>query len=299
MRVANDVTVFRDGKVVSTLQDDEIQHDTLVHQIVGRKLEEALKRVQLHADAGAVLVEVAGLQVGPLRDATFSLKRGEIVGVAGLLGSGRSTLLQTLFGLRQHTGGSVTLEGQQLALDNPRQAMRHGIAFVPEDRLVEAAFTELDVRENLSIAVASQYYRRGWMARKAERKDAQQLIAELAVKVENIDSPFLSMSGGNQQKIIIGRWVRRNPKLLLLDEPTQGVDVGARAEIWRLARQLADDGAAVLTVSSDLEELARVSDRVLVLRDGRINAVVEGDELTEDNLNVMLLNQEATNVDAS
>jgi ribose transport system ATP-binding protein len=137
------------------------------------------------------------------------------------------------------------------------------------------------------------------MARKAERKDAQQLIAELAVKVENIDSPFLSMSGGNQQKIIIGRWVRRNPKLLLLDEPTQGVDVGARAEIWRLARQLADDGAAVLTVSSDLEELARVSDRVLVLRDGRINAVVEGDELTEDNLNLMLLNQEATNVDAS
>jgi ribose transport system ATP-binding protein len=244
-------------------------------------------------------VDVDGLRVGPLENATFSLKRGEIVGVAGLLGSGRSTLLQTLFGLRRPSGGSVRLAGEQLDLRSPRQAMRSGIGFVPEDRLVEAAFAGLDVRENLSIAVAPEFYRHGRMARKAERLAAERLIEELDVKVEGIDSPFLSMSGGNQQKIIIGRWIRRDPKLLLLDEPTQGVDVGARAEIWRLARQIADGGAAVLTVSSDLEELARVSDRVLVLREGRVADVLEGDELTEENLSVMVLNQEATHVDVS
>jgi ribose transport system ATP-binding protein len=172
--------------------------------------------------------------------------------------------------------------------------MRRGVALVPEDRLSEAAFTGLDVRENLSIAVARDFFRFGRMDRKREGAEAQRLIKDLDVKVQGIDSAFLSMSGGNQQKVIIGRWIRRDPLLLLLDEPTQGVDVGARAEIWRLARSVTARGAAVVAVSSDLEELALVSDRVLVLRDGKVTDVVGGAQLTEQNLNTILLDQEAS-----
>ncbi|MFI5706413.1 sugar ABC transporter ATP-binding protein [Kribbella sp. NPDC051620] len=297
-RVADDVTVLRDGNVVATLGSDEITHDALVGHILGRKLGGVLPR-PVKSEVGEPMLQVEELAVGPLRDVTFSLRRGEVVGLAGLLGSGRSTLLQSLFGLRPPRAGRVALLGRSLDLRSPRQAIGCGIAFVPENRLLEAAFTGLDVRENLSIAVASRYFRRGRMARQDECSDARQLIAELAVKVEDIDSPFLSMSGGNQQKIIIGRWIRREPQLLLLDEPSQGVDVGARAEIWRLARELANRGASVLVVSSDLEELAQVADRVLVLRDGRISASMAGPELGEENLNLMLLHQEAIDVDFS
>jgi ribose transport system ATP-binding protein len=216
------------------------------------------------------MLSVNNLNVGPLKDISFSVLPGEVVGVAGLLGSGRSTLLRTLFGDRQPDSGRIQLDGEELHLPNPHKAMSAGIGLIPEDRAGEAAFSMLNVEQNLLAASIPEFWKGFHMSRRRENQEAKRLVGVFGVKTKSESSSLSSLSGGNQQKVMIGRWLRRKPRLLLLDEPTQGVDVGARSDIYAIVRKAVEEGASVLLVVSDFEELAKVSDRVLVLREGRL-----------------------------
>ncbi len=283
VEVADHATVFRDGRTVATIERSTIDHGTLVELIVGRAV--ALERPAPAAIARRPLaLRVDGLAGGPVRDASLAIHNGEIVGLAGLLGSGRSSLLRMLFGLHRAEQGEISLDGETLRLRHPADAIGAGIVYIPEDRAGEAAFPGLTVSENIAIADLRSYWRRGRLDEAAERRDSRSLIARLQLKCASERATFSSLSGGNQQKGILARWLRRRPRILLLDEPTQGVDVGARAEIWKVIRAAVAEGAGALVASSDSEELAGVCDRVLILREGRIAAELSGADLTEERL---------------
>jgi ribose transport system ATP-binding protein len=275
---ADQVTVLRDGKLVADVDGKGLTHERLVQYIVGRSLEEALPQMP-EPQSGSPLLEVEHLSVGPIKDMSFNVLPGEVVGVAGLLGSGRSTLLRTLFGERQADQGEVRLNGEPVHLKSPRKAMAAGIGFIPEDRAGEAAFSALDVESNILAASIPEFWQRFHMARRNEDLEAKRLVVEFGIKTRSERALLSSLSGGNQQKVMIARWLRRKPRLLLLDEPTQGVDVGARSDIYAIIRQAVEQGASVLLVVSDFEELAAVSDRVLVMREGRLVGEVRGRNL--------------------
>jgi ribose transport system ATP-binding protein len=266
---ADHVTVLRDGKLVADVPGAGLTHDRLVHYIVGRSLDEALPQ-KPEALSSVPMLKVDNLCVGPLNDISFSVLPGEVVGIAGLLGSGRSTLLRTLFGDRQPLSGDIRLDDQKLHLRNPRRAMSSGIGLIPEDRAGEGAFSMLNVEQNLLAASIPEFWHNFHMSRRRENLEAKRLVEEFGVKTKSEVASLSSLSGGNQQKVMIGRWLRRQPRLLLLDEPTQGVDVGARSDIYAIIRKAVEHGASVLLVVSDFEELAKASDRVLVLREGRL-----------------------------
>jgi ribose transport system ATP-binding protein len=218
---------------------------------------------------------VRNLRGGPLHGVDLTVRKGEVLGIAGLLGSGRSELLRMLFGAYPVAGGEVTLDGADYRPATPQDAMKSGVAYVPEDRQAEALLHGESVRHNLSAGQERSYFRNFLFKHKLERSDSQQSISDFLIRVVSDTQPIETLSGGNQQKVVMARWLRRRPKVLLLDEPTQGVDVGARAEIYQLIRKATEQGTSVVLVVSEPEELAHASDRVAVLRGGRITTVIE------------------------
>jgi ribose transport system ATP-binding protein len=289
MKIADKATVFRDGQVVAQLDRGGFDADGLATAIMGRQMERLEHRPVVSAKNRPTMVSARRICGGPITEVDFELRQGEIVGLAGLLGSGRSSLLRMLFGAQPVEGGEVELEGRKVEFEQPHEAMAAGLAYVPEDRLSEAAFTDLSVGENMAIASCGRHFKGGVIRGGAERKEVRELMGRYQIKAPSEKVPLSTLSGGNQQKVILGRWMCRDPKVLLLDEPTQGIDVGARVEIWQLVRQAVEAGAAALVVSSDFEELPRVCDRVLVLNQGRIVGEITGDDLTEDNINGLAL----------
>lgn len=279
------LTVLKDGVEVAELSTADTDHDQLAELIAGRSLAgtRGSSHVRRASDGGPGL-SVQGLSGGGLKHASFTVDRGEIVGVAGLLGSGRSSLLRLLFGVTQRTGGTVTLSGRPLSPRKPIEAMRAGVAYVPEDRTSESVFSELSLVENLSIAGQERYWRRGLLRKRREMRDSLTLIDAFGIKCESPSASIAQLSGGNQQKAILARWIRREPSLLLLDEPTHGVDVGAREDIYSLVRQAAGQGTCVLVVSSDAEELELLCDRLLVLRDGVTVDSIGAEDLPDSHL---------------
>lgn len=284
VRIADRVTVLRDGRLAATVKD--FDHRSLVNLIMGREIAE-IEAAGRHDTDGALMLEVDSATVGPVRGASFTLREGEILGIAGILGSGRSTLLRAIFGAQRLESGTIKLREQELRFGHPAQAVEAGLAFIPEDRRREAAFEGLDVMENIFPANLKRFWRRGRLDVAAERRKAREVMGSFAVKAGSERAPFSSLSGGNQQKAILARWLCAYPQVILLDEPTQGVDFGARIEIWKLVRRAANAGASALVVSSDFEELASACDRVLVLREGVVVGVCQGDSLTENRLNDM------------
>jgi ribose transport system ATP-binding protein len=294
VQVADRATVMRDGEVVATLERDAITHGRLVELILGAAGAELAGR---HAGAAAGARPPAGrvvLRAPALgrEGASLELRAGEVVGVAGLLGSGRTALLRRLFGMGAGPPAQVEIDGRPARLRDCRAAMAAGVAYVPEDRTADAAFSDLSIAENLSVATLPTYTRRGRVRRREEQAGARRLMSSFFVRAASEDAPLSSLSGGNQQKVVLARWLQRDPRLLLLDEPTQGVDVGARAEIHALIRGAVDEGAAALLVSSDFGELVSICDRVLVVRAGRVIADVAGAGLREDALNAVVYGQE-------
>jgi ribose transport system ATP-binding protein len=283
LSITDRVTVLRDGRWVDTRVTQELTERDLVHMIVGRPLDDVFAVAEA-PETSETILRVEGLAGGPVKSASFAVRRGEIVGIAGLLGSGRTEMLQMMFGERKREEGSVWLGGDEIAQGSPAEAMALGIAYVPEDRDRDAVFPGLTVRENLSAADLWRYVSHGRIIHSREREAAVQSIARFAIRTPSDEQVISLLSGGNQQKVILGRWLRREPRLLLLDEPTQGVDVGARADFYRSVREAVDSGLGVVLVSSDLEELALVADRVVVVRDGRTVTEVFGNELTRDRL---------------
>jgi ribose transport system ATP-binding protein len=280
--VADNAILLRNGRLVDEVSPRSITRTDLIELIIGRAVED----VAPSGGAGgtSVVLEVDSLRAGSVGPVDLSLRAGEVVGVAGLVGSGRSSLLKALFGALPAESGEVRLDGTPLRLGSPRRAMRAGFAFVPESRAEDAAFHDLTLTENLSVSVLPQYFRGGRMRGRRERRDANELLGTYVIKAEAVDDTLESLSGGNQQKAIVARWLRREPRVVLLDEPTQGVDVGARAEIYGLIRRAVDAGSVALVASSDSEELAAICDRVLVLRRGRIVGEVRREDMTSNRI---------------
>ena len=278
MDVSDEITVFRDGRVVGNLVTAESDASDIVRLIAGKDLANGLAAALPAPEIRTVepALAVSGLAAGPLSGINLTLWPGEIVGVAGLLGSGRSSLLKAVYGALPRTAGAITVGGRALRNGGIGDALRAGLAMVPENRLADAALTSMTVRENMSVSVLRSFWR-GWMRHSTERRTAADLASRFQVKTAGVESPFMSLSGGNQQKVILARWLRREPSVLLLDEPTQGVDIGARAEIYGKVRESTAHGCAVLVASSDHEELAELCHRVVVLDQGRIVAELDGE----------------------
>ncbi len=284
--LADEATILRDGRNWATVRPSDITHDDLVTHMMGDAWESA-RQARDH-EIGTPVLEVTDVSAGATRNCTLTVRAGEVVGVAGLIGSGRSSLLKTLFGDLRLESGSVTIDGLPVRHGSPREAMDAGIAYVPEDRSTDAVFPGMSVRENLSIASLNRYWRRGVIDRRAERADGARLVKKYLIKAPRDSAPIGALSGGNQQKVVLARWLRRDPRVVLLDEPTQGVDVRARAEIYQLIADAARSGSAVIFASSDFEELVTVCDSIAVLRAGRLVAVVPADQLDAEKLNVLV-----------
>jgi ribose transport system ATP-binding protein len=286
VRIADRVTVLRDGRLAATLEAP-VTEERLVELIVGRALDRDTT-VRDTADEEDVVLSVKDLTGGPLHGVTFGLRRGEVLGVAGLLGSGRTKLLSALFGAYPIDHGTITLDGTEVRFATVDDAMDKGLAFVPEDRS-ESAFVGMSLRENLSAADVSKYWKGFRLRSGMEADDARASISQFSIKANSERQPFSTLSGGNQQKAIVARWLRRKPKVLLLDEPTQGVDIAARGEIYRLVRAAVAGGSSVIVVTSDFEELARVSDRVLILTHGRVSAVLRPPDVEVSRITQLVL----------
>jgi ribose transport system ATP-binding protein len=274
LSVADRVTVLRDGHKVDTVDAEGLSEADLIEMIVGRPLDRVFPSAPIDTYDDAVMT-IRGLRGGPLHGIDLTLRKGEVLGIAGLLGSGRSELLRMLFGAYPIDGGSVNLDGKDYAPSSPQAAMKAGVAYVPEDRQADALLCGESVRHNLTAGQERSYFRNFLYRHRLERNDAQRSIGDFLIRVVSDRQPVETLSGGNQQKVVMARWLRRRPKVLLLDEPTQGVDVGARAEIYQLIRRATEQGTSVVLVVSEPEELAHASDRVAVLRGGRITTVVE------------------------
>src|SRR3954452_11578651 len=255
LSVADRITVLRDGRKVATVEAKGLSEGDLIELIVGRPIDRAFPTAKAEATDDAALV-VRGLAGGPLHGIDLTLRRGEVLGIAGLLGSGRSELLRMLFGAYPIDAGSVLLDGADYRPATPDAAMKAGVAYVPEDRGADAVLIGCSVRHNLSAGQASDYFHRLVFHHRQERQDSARAISAFFIRVAGHQRPIETLPGGNQQKVVLARWLRQHPKVLLLDEPTQGVDVGARAEIYQLVRRATAAGTSVILVVSEPEELA-------------------------------------------
>jgi ribose transport system ATP-binding protein len=272
----------------------------LVAAMLGRDLQTVRREGQTsfhghgHA-ADHTLVTATGLQVGTkVRDASLSVRAGEIVGLAGLLGSGRTEVARTIFGADQPDAGTITMEGKTVKFREPIDAINLGVGFCSEDRKVEGIVPEMSVRENLTLAILPRLSRSGIVDEARQREIVDRFIARLGIKTSGPEQKIRELSGGNQQKVLLARWLCMDPKLLILDEPTRGIDVGGKADIQTLIRELADAGLGVLMISSELEEVIEGSDRVFVLRDGRTVADLPRAALSEIAVMTAMAQGEAT-----
>ncbi|WP_298740751.1 sugar ABC transporter ATP-binding protein [uncultured Microbacterium sp.] len=291
LAVCDDFTVYRDGRVAATLVAVSPTEDELIEHMAGRSVRALRPTGDVgHADRTPIL-SVSALRGGPVRGVDFTVHRGEILGLTGLVGSGRSSILKMLFGEHAPEGGAMMLDGRPFAPRDVGAAMDAGVALVPEDRVHEASFMDQSVAENLALATLAENWTRGFMPRSRERATAATLIADFGVKVAGPEALFSSMSGGNQQKVVMARWMQRHPKVLLLDEPTQGVDVMSRADLYASIRRAAADGCAVVVASSDLGEIHALCDRTLVLSRGKITDEVAAGALDIDGLTSLVLRE--------
>lgn len=281
--VADRVTIFRNGRTVAAHDAIAVSDDQIVTEMIGRQLDR-LYPVRTPTATDRTALDVKGLSSGRrLRDATFSLQEGEVLGVGGLQGHGQRELFQALFGAAA-AKGQISLWGRPTALSNPRQALigRDGIALVPEDRRGQGLLLSKSVRENLTLAVIRRFSKRGFLDKAREAALVREMVDFLRIKAETPEQPVGTLSGGNQQKVVFGKMLLTQARVLLLYDPTRGVDVGTKGEIFQLIRDLAAKGYAILFYSSDLPELVHVADRVLVLREGAIAATLSGDAITEE-----------------
>jgi ribose transport system ATP-binding protein len=276
------VTVLRDGKLVATTPTRELTEATLVGQIVGQSSLVTGTRPPLAP--APVRLEVRGLSSARLRDVGFSVDQGEVLGIAGLLGSGRSRIVRTIFGAEESAAGTVLIDGEEVTLRTPADAIEAGVALVPEDRRAQSAFAGLSVAANLTVGDVKPFVRFGSLSPRVERRDVLDLIDRYDVRPRTADKTFALLSGGNQQKVILARWIRLSPKVMLLDEPTQGIDIHAKEEILKLVDQLSAKGVATVFISSDHTEYRRICDRVIVLRGGSIAGELTGDAIAPDRI---------------
>jgi ribose transport system ATP-binding protein len=282
LELADRITVLRDGRYVGDLARSEATKDRIVQMMVGRELSNQYFPPKVDKSIGDAVLEVKDIVVpGTPRGVSFTLKSGEILGFAGLVGAGRTELMETVFGVVQPLGGTMMLQGKPYAPRRPRDAIESGVYLAPEDRKRHGLVLPMTVAQNTSLPNLQRYARFGFLDRATERKVATDEVARLRTKTPSIFQAVVNLSGGNQQKVVLGKWLAMNPKVLILDEPTRGIDVGAKAEIYRHMAELAAQGIAIIMVSSDMEEVLGMSDRVVVMHEKRIRGVLSRGEISQ------------------
>jgi ABC-type sugar transport system ATPase subunit len=282
LRIADRISVLRDGLQRGTVLKSEGSVDSIIQMMVGREL-----RRESFSDGrniGSPRLEVKGLTSANFRDVSFDVCQGEIVGVAGLVGAGRSEVARAIFGADSFDKGEILLEGKRVRFNHPSDAIAHGLAMVPEDRKLLSLFIDMPVLFNMYLAELPRFSRLGLINQNKARQTASRFASQLSIKLASLDHPVRSLSGGNQQKTTLARWLATHPKLLILDEPTHGVDVGAKAEIYQLMRQLSAEGLSIILISSELPEILTMSDRVVVMHEGRVTAVLEREQCDEQTI---------------
>jgi ribose transport system ATP-binding protein len=270
--------VLRDGSYVGTLPREDIRPESIVRMMVGRDLSSFYKKEHGGGSAGAAVLEVAGLSDGKrVKSGSFTVHAGEVLGLAGLVGAGRTELARLIYGAEQHTAGTIKLNGQPVSFNNPAEAIDAGIVYLTEDRKAQGLFLDMTVGENINLGVIGRDSKlAGWLDRRHARQRSVAAIKSLTIRVPGPDMPVGALSGGNQQKVLFSRLLETEPKVLILDEPTRGVDIGAKSEIYRIIDDLAKRGAAVLVISSELPEVVGIADRVVVMREGETVGEVGG-----------------------
>ncbi len=274
--LADRVTVLRDGESVGTNPVSDINEAALIRMMVGREMTQIYPPSERPPGDVVLTLREVGCAASGVHHVSFEVRAGEVFGLAGLVGAGRTELARILFGLTPADAGEIALHGERTVIHSPGEAMVHGIGYVPEDRRRHGVVLEMPIAQNMTMAIHRRLFPGGWLRFGAERGLALEFIRDLAVKCSGPDAPGGSLSGGNQQKVSLARWLATQPRVLILDEPTQGVDVGAKSEIHRIIRQLAKEGLAVLLISSDLPEVLGMSDRIGVMRGGTVTAVLPG-----------------------
>jgi inositol transport system ATP-binding protein len=279
--IADEFSVFRDGKYIATKLSHEVTRDDIIMMMVGREITQMFPKEEV--PIGDVVLSAKGLTLkGVFSDVSFDVRAGEILGIAGLVGSGRSNIAETIFGVTPASSGTIELFGKTVRIDSPSTAMGHGMAFLTEDRKETGCFLLLDIQENTQMAVLqSGYVKNGFVKQKQLSKDSKEISAALRVKTPDMAEPIINLSGGNQQKVLIGRWLLTKPKILILDEPTRGIDVGAKAEIHRLISKLAGQGVGVIMISSEMPEVLGMSDRIMVVHEGKVTGFLDRAEASQ------------------
>ncbi len=281
-QIADRVTVLRDGEYVATCDVKNTPNDKLVSLMVGRQLNNYYTRT--YNDCLETVLKIDRLNTDRVHDISFDLKKGEILGFAGLIGAGRSETMQAIFGLDTVQSGSVKLLGAELAGKKASEILEAGIGLVSEDRKAEGIFPSMTIKFNITLKVLKDFIRGVGLNQEKEQEISNQYMSDLRVKAPSGDTLIGSLSGGNQQKVIIGSWLAANPKVLIMDEPTRGIDVGSKSEIYAIMNDLVKNGMAIIMVSSELPEVLNMSDRIVVMREGRISAILNHDEATQEKI---------------
>ncbi|MBI6854991.1 sugar ABC transporter ATP-binding protein [Pseudomonas cichorii] len=279
--IADEVAVFRDGAYIGLQRAESMDGDSLISMMVGRELTQLFP--EREKPIGDLLLSVRDLSLdGVFQGVSFDLHAGEILGIAGLMGSGRTNVAETLFGITPGQGGEIQLDGVPVHIADPHQAIEKGFALLTEDRKLTGLFPCLSVMENMEMAVLANYAGNGFVQQKALRALCEDMCKKLRVKTPSLEQCIDTLSGGNQQKALLARWLMTNPRILILDEPTRGIDVGAKAEIYRLISLLAGEGMAVIMISSELPEVLGMSDRVMVMHEGEMMGILDRSEATQE-----------------
>lgn len=299
MTCADRVVVLRDGRTVGELARDKLSHAAMIRLMIGRDLKALHTPPKRPPQPGGC--DIVGLVTSafPDRQIDLSVRHGEILGLAGLVGAGRTSLARAAFGVDPLLGGEIRIDNAPVEIASPRDAIRQGIYLVPEDRKKAGLVLELPIRENVTLANLLNYARMWLVSSASERNVAKEQVRRLAIKVPSVDMEAVTLSGGNQQKVVLGKWLSMQPRVMFFDEPTRGIDVGAKSEIYALMRELADQGVAIVMISSDMEEVIGVSDRVAVMHEGSISGVLERPQFSEYNVLRLAMGQALETVEAA
>ncbi|TYP70672.1 methyl-galactoside transport system ATP-binding protein [Paenibacillus methanolicus] len=286
LRISDDITIMRDGKLIGTWPSAEMTMDLIISRMVGRELKERFpERTNVPGEPILKVNNLTSTQALSFKDVSFELRKGEILGVGGLVGSQRTELIEALFGLRGVASGTIAINGKEVKIKSPVEAIDHKIALLTEERRVTGIFPVLSIKENTAIASLKQYRNKfGLLSDRKMRKDAADNVTRFRTKTPTIDTPIKNLSGGNQQKVLLARWLLTNPDILMLDEPTRGIDVGAKYEIYMFMTELAKQGKSIIMISSEMPELLGMSDRVMVMCEGRMTGIVDGATATEEDI---------------
>lgn len=289
--IADEITVLRDGKAVSTKPASESSTSQVISDMVGRQLDHRAYP-ERQVEIGEPALRVKGLaRVDTFEDISFEVRAGEIVGLAGLIGAGRSEVVRAVFGLDRFNAGDIEISGKRVRIKSPRAAIRHGLALLSEDRRLQGIIPQLSIKENATVASLKKVVRGGFARRRFEKQLVSEQFARLRVKAPSTETMISNLSGGNQQKVLLARWLIAKPKVFLLDEPTRGVDVGAKFEIYKIMSDVAAEGVGVVMISSELPELIGMCDRIYVMAGGRITAVLQPEQYSQETILTHAMNE--------